>query len=92
MKLAPKGFVGEVYNGTLRAHFHPVDQFQILLGEEGSFYQRQPVPKFMLHYADAFATYGTEMFLALIRRFAFFTLREIPSTGLYYMPDDPRTP
>src|SRR5262245_15707940 len=42
------------------AHFHPVDQFQIFYGSDGSWFKNQEITsgEIMLHYADAYVTYG----------------------------------
>jgi hypothetical protein len=43
---------------TLSAHFHRIDQFQVFFGNDGASFQRKPIPPVLVHYADAFATYG----------------------------------
>ncbi|HMG44292.1 MAG TPA: hypothetical protein VK611_23360 [Acidimicrobiales bacterium] len=81
----PQGFLVD-FEGetTVGAHFHPVDQFQVFFGGPGSWYQRHPIDELMVHYADAYTTYGpfgTEG--GLLR---FFTLRPDHSTLTAYMP------
>jgi hypothetical protein len=82
----PQGHTVFVANRTLRAHFHEVDQFQILLGAPGSLYQRTPIPALMLHYADAFSTYGP--MIGTDPPLRFFTLRAQRSKATWYMPKD----
>jgi hypothetical protein len=82
----PQGFTAFVENETLRAHFHDVDQFQVMFGVPGSFYQRTPVPEVMIHYADAFVTYGP--LIGEEPALRYFTLRARPSTGMWFMPEE----
>ncbi len=81
-----EAFVIEVKDRVLEAHFHPVDQFQILLGRNGSRYQRQEIPPLMLHYADAYSTYGP--LSGEQEPLRFFTLRAEPTTVTAFMPAD----
>jgi hypothetical protein len=70
---------------TVRAHFHPVDQFQIFFPAPGVWYKRGPIQHLTVHYADAFVTYGP--FGTKEAPMSFFTLR-FGSTGqTSYMPD-----
>ena len=81
-----EAFLVRVQDGVVRAHFHPIDQFQILLGAPGSRYQRQELPALTLHYADAYATYGPMSGEDPPLRF--FTLRAEASAFTAYMPAD----
>lgn len=81
-----EAFVIGLHNRTLRAHFHPVDQFQLLLGADGSRYQRSAVPALMLHYADAYSTYGPLEGADPPMRF--FTLRAEATDVTAFMPED----
>jgi hypothetical protein len=81
-----EAFVIELHNRTLGAHFHPVDQFQILFGREGSLYQRHEIPPLMVHYADAYTTYGP--LRGEDQPLRFFTLRAKPTTVTAFMPAD----
>jgi len=73
-------------NRTIRAHFHPVDQFQILIGAPGGRYQGHDLPDFTVHYADAYSTYGP--LVGEDPPMRFFTLRTEPSAFQATMPDD----
>lgn len=73
-------------HSTVRPHFHEVDQFQIIFGDNGGVYQRSPLPQITLHYADAYTTYGP--FGDADGTFRFITLRSVVSTVLAYMPGD----
>jgi hypothetical protein len=42
----------------LAAHFHKVDQFQVFFGAPGATYKHRPIPRVLLHYTDAYSTYG----------------------------------
>lgn len=42
----------------LPAHFHKVDQFQVFFGTEGAVLGRQPLSSAVVHYTDAYSTYG----------------------------------
>jgi hypothetical protein len=42
----------------LPAHFHKVDQFQLFFGTPGAVLGRQPLSSAMVHYTDAYSTYG----------------------------------
>jgi hypothetical protein len=55
----PEAFLAYCAAGReIDSHFHRVDQFQVLFGVPGSYYQRHAIPKVYLHYADAFSVYG----------------------------------
>jgi hypothetical protein len=85
-EIGPEAFVVPVRNRTLGAHFHDVDQFQILLGEAGSYYQRHEVPAVMVHYADAYSTYGP--LVGTDPPLRFFSLRADPTDFAGFMPED----
>jgi hypothetical protein len=52
-------YMNEVDPGVeLAAHFHTVDQFQIFFGTKGATFKRHPVSSVMVHYTDAYSTYG----------------------------------
>jgi hypothetical protein len=70
----------------LRAHFHEVDQFQVVLDGEGTL-GRQRAIRGVVHYTDAFTSYGpirTDPAVGL----AYFTLRRRADIGIHYMPDE----
>jgi hypothetical protein len=81
-----EAFVVQAIDRVVEPHFHPVDQFQILLGNRGSLYQRTPIPSIMLHYADAYSTYGP--LIGANPPLRFFTLRAKPTRETWYMPKD----
>lgn len=70
---------------TTRAHFHRINQFQILFGAPGAIYQRHPIERPVVHYADPYTTYGP--FGPGDEPMDFFTLRAKyePYTG--FMPE-----
>jgi len=70
---------------TVRAHFHPVDQFQIFFPAPGVWYKRGPIQDVTVHYADAFVTYGP--FGSKEMPMSFFTLRSEATGQTSYMPD-----
>jgi hypothetical protein len=82
----PQGFLVEMTPRSLgRAHYHPVDQFQVFFGAPGATYQKQPVPPAMVHYSDAFTPYGP--FAAGEEGLSFFTLRARANQRIHYMPE-----
>jgi len=82
----PQGFmVGLPPHAVGRAHFHEVDQFQVFFPARGATYQRHPVDRVMVHYADGYTTYGP--FAAGEAPLEFFTLRAQPTLGTWYMPE-----
>ena len=80
----PQGFLVTVEDRTLPSHFHDVDQYQILLGVPGSFYQRHEIAPLMIHYADAYSTYGP--IVGGNPPLRFFTLRADPTDFTGIMP------
>jgi hypothetical protein len=55
----PQIYINELDPGVeLAAHFHKVDQFQVFFGGNGASFLRKPIPDLMVHYTDAFSTYG----------------------------------
>jgi hypothetical protein len=55
----PQAYVNDLDPGVeLAAHFHKVDQYQVFFGEQGSTYKRRAISPVMLHYTDAYSTYG----------------------------------
>lgn len=55
----PQGFIVDAPPDTdVDAHWHPVDQFQIYEPTPGAWYHRREVTNLVLHYTDAFSTYG----------------------------------
>lgn len=81
----PQAFLVEVpRRGTTAAHFHTVDQFQLFFPSTGSWYQRHDVDSLMLHYVDAYVTYGP--FGSRDHAFDFYTLRAQSSVDVAFMP------
>src|SRR5258707_123577 len=82
----PQGFLVEMTPHRLgRAHYHPVNQFQVFFGSPGATYQKRPVPAAMVHYSDAFTPYGP--FAAGEEGLSFFTLRAQANQRIHYMPE-----
>jgi hypothetical protein len=55
----PQIYVNELDPGVeLAAHFHKVDQFQVFFGGNGATFLRKSIPDLMVHYTDAYSTYG----------------------------------
>src|SRR5258706_13440328 len=69
-------------NGKILAHYHDVDQFQILVHGDGKV-GKHPVEKFSLHYTDAYTTYGP--IYAGEEGIAFFTIRTERGEPPFYM-------
>jgi hypothetical protein len=82
-----QAFLVEMAPGdTIGAHFHRVDQFQVFWGSDDATYQHRPIPKdtAMVHYADAYTTYGP--FSSGPSPLNFFTLRAVDDDVTAYMP------
>jgi hypothetical protein len=80
-----QAFLVEQRSPELRAHFHEVDQFQIVVDGSGTL-GRQPVRVGAVHYTDGYTSYGpirTDDPTGL----AYFTLRLQPTVGANYMPE-----
>jgi hypothetical protein len=82
---AAQAYLVEHRDYTLRAHFHPSDQFQILLGAPGSRFGRRPVGDLAVHYADACTVYGPLQGGDPPLRY--FTLRAEPTEVTSFMPE-----
>jgi hypothetical protein len=83
----PQAFLVQMaVNKTSPAHFHGVEQFQVMFGAPGAWYQRTPVESMMVHYADAFTTYGP--FGTQGEEMEFFTLRPRHNEITGVMPHD----
>jgi hypothetical protein len=83
----PQAFLADVKpDEHVGSHFHPVDQFQVMYGAPGAFYQRSPVPKVFLHYADAYSVYGPFGAGPEVG-FEFFTLRAMQTRLHGAMPE-----
>src|SRR4051812_8766458 len=81
----PEGFMVRLpRESSVKAHFHRVDQFQLLFGAQGSWYQRTKWQGVLVHYADAYTTYGP--FGAEAAPMDFFTLRARADGYVGYMP------
>jgi hypothetical protein len=90
----PEGFLVDMPEDmTIGAHYHSVDQFQVFFGSPGSTYKSHPIDDVVVHYADAFTTYGP--FTAGPERLKFYTLRASRSDFTGRIPEDrdriPRT-
>jgi hypothetical protein len=80
------GWVLELDNQSLAAHFHDVDQFQIFLPSPGATYQRIPIDSLIVQYSDAYATYGP--LVGTTPPFRFITLRPKQSDVYAFMPSE----
>ncbi|WP_166139123.1 hypothetical protein [Nocardioides ochotonae] len=81
-----QAYLVEQQAGELRAHFHEVDQFQVVVGGEGTIGRDRAVPG-VVHYTDAYASYGpirTDPAIGI----SYLTLRRDPTTGINYMPEE----
>ena len=84
----PQAFLVETYppNSKTAAHFHSTDQFQIFLPSAGAWYQRTEVHTPLLHYSDAYTTYGP--FGTGEAPLGLYTLRRQASEVTGFMPRD----
>jgi hypothetical protein len=71
---------------TTGAHFHDVDQYQIFLGAPGAVFQRTPLDQVLVHYSDAYSTYGP--FSTSTEPMRFLTFRSKATRFIGYMPQD----
>jgi hypothetical protein len=89
-KGGPQAFmVTMAAGGRVPAHFHRVDQYQLLLGGGGASYKGTDLPARTLtvHYADAFSTYGP-IEAGAEAPMEFYTLRAFTDMFTAYMPAD----
>ena len=86
--VGPQAFFIETYppNSRTDAHFHSTDQFQIFLPASGAYYQRTKIESPLLHYSDAYTTYGP--FGSGEEPMGLYTLRRQASEITGYMPKD----
>jgi hypothetical protein len=80
-----QAFLVEQRFPELRAHFHEVDQFQIVVNGSGHV-GRDRVEVGAIHYTDGYTTYGpirTELPVGI----HYLTLRARPTLGINYMPE-----
>ena len=80
--------IGTPENGSVNPHFHRVDQFQFIFGGVGANYKYDPIEEGhgLLHYADAYSTYGPIQ--AGRKPMDFVTLRARLDHMIAYMPED----
>lgn len=84
----PQAFMVTMGPGaTVPAHFHRIDQFQLLLGGGGARYKGTELPPqtITVHYADAFSTYGP-IEAGASAPMEFYTLRAFTDMFIAYMP------
>jgi hypothetical protein len=84
----PQAFMVTMGPGaTVPAHFHRIDQYQLLLGGGGARYKGAELPSRTLtvHYADAFSTYGP-IEAGAEAPMEFYTLRAVTDMFIAYMP------
>jgi hypothetical protein len=84
----PQAFLIETYppNSKTAAHFHSTDQFQIFFPAQGAYYQRTDIRSPLVHYSDAYTTYGP--FGSGEAPMSLYTLRRQASQITGYMPKD----
>jgi hypothetical protein len=83
----PSGYLNELPGPIVAgAHFHPVDQFQVFLPSPGATFQRRPIESPIVHYNDAYMTYGP--FEVVTEPLFFLTVRTRPTSEIMYMPQD----
>jgi hypothetical protein len=83
----PQAFLVRLFTPQIGApHFHPVDQFQIFFPADGATYLRSPIEHPVVHYTDAYSTYGP--FAAGDPWFEFYTLRARPTDEIMWMPEE----
>jgi hypothetical protein len=84
----PQAFLVEVPGGAASgAHFHPTDQFQIFFPSEGAWYRKQDVSEVMIHFADAYMTYGP-FGTRGAEPLHFYTLRAASTVVTAFIPQD----
>ena len=84
----PQAFMVEAPGGTVSgAHFHPTDQFQIFFPSDGAWYRKQDVSRVMVHYADAYMTYGP-FGTRGDESLRFYTLRAASTVITAFVPQD----
>jgi hypothetical protein len=72
-------------DGVVPPHFHTVNQFQVFFGVPGATYKGHPLADCVVHYADAYSTYGP--YRAAAQQVEFFTLRPTFTSYVGYMPE-----
>jgi hypothetical protein len=86
LEFGPEGFIADIPEGrVVGAHYHAVDQFQVLFGSGGATYKNAELPPVLVHYTDGYTTYGP--IEAVNGRLRFFTLRAAPSGFAGFMPE-----
>ncbi|MBI5089129.1 MAG: hypothetical protein HZB15_09810 [Actinobacteria bacterium] len=84
----PEGYLVEMPAGNVvNTHFHRVDQFQVFFGAPGATYRRTELgpDTALVHYVDAFTTYGP--FRTAHEDMQFYTLRGRTAPFTAYMPE-----
>lgn len=85
-KAGPQAFLVTVPpDGVVPPHFHTVDQFQVFFGVPGATYKGHQLADCVVHYADAYSTYGP--YRAAAEQVEFFTLRPAFTSYVGYMPE-----
>ncbi|MPZ25864.1 MAG: hypothetical protein GEV12_05285 [Micromonosporaceae bacterium] len=85
----PYGFLVTMpRRNVINPHFHHVDQFQLFYGSPGANYKGAEIApdQLLLHYADAYSTYGP--IHSGEQPLEFFTLRARLDRGIGYIPKD----
>jgi hypothetical protein len=71
---------------TVGIHFHQIDQFQVFFTRPGTTFKRHEMEPLVVHYSDAYSTYGP--IVAGKEPIRFMTLRAQGSNFTAYMPDE----
>jgi hypothetical protein len=76
--------VHQLSNGATPPHYHEVDQFQVFVKGSGKI-GRYEIAGTILHYADAYTTYGP--IISYDEGVDYFTVRLAADCGTHYMPE-----
>jgi hypothetical protein len=83
----PQGWLIDFPAGRrVNLHFHDVDQFQVFFPSPGSTFRRHEMEPLVVHYADAYSTYGP--IVAGPTDMHFTTLRAQGSRFVAYLPKE----
>lgn len=81
----PQAYLATVPPGkSVQSHFHPVNQFQVFFGSDGTYFERHSISGVHVQYADAYTPYGA--FGAGDTQLSFFTLRAKSTSEHHTMP------
>lgn len=81
----PQAYLVRQSAAVLGAHFHEVDQFQVVVSGRGAL-GREPAKRGLVHYTDAYTPYGP-IEADTDGGLEYFTLRREATIGANFMPD-----